>query len=98
MAMFERALVFQVGGDAGRAEGVIADAGLDAGVSRAALNHAVGVLLPHGVARKFAGLAGRRFVAPGQKRDNLWTAPHFTQRILPPWFRWPVRPAAPWRP
>ena len=29
--VFERAAVFQVGGDAGRAEGVIADLGLDAG-------------------------------------------------------------------
>ena len=29
--MFERVLIFQVGGDAGRAEGVIADPGLDPG-------------------------------------------------------------------
>jgi hypothetical protein len=43
-------VVFQVGSDASRAGSVIADSGLDAGVGRAPLNHAVGVLLPHGVA------------------------------------------------
>jgi hypothetical protein len=34
--------------------------GLDVGRRGAALNHAVGVLLPHGVAGERAGLAGRR--------------------------------------
>ena len=38
----ERVVVLQICRDAGRAEGVIADAGLDAGVGRAALNHAIG--------------------------------------------------------
>jgi len=74
----KRALVFQIRRDAGGAEGMVADPGLDAGVESSA-----GVLLPHGVAREFAGLASRRFVAPGQKRHNLLTALHFTQRIFP---------------
>jgi hypothetical protein len=53
-------LFFKVCGDAGRAESVIADPDLDAGVRGAALNHRVGVLLPHGVAGKRTGFAGRR--------------------------------------
>ena len=56
----ERAFVFEVGSDAGGAEGVIADPGFDPGRSGAALDHAVGVLLPHGVVGERAGLAGRR--------------------------------------
>jgi hypothetical protein len=56
----QRAVVLEIGGDAGGAEGVIADAGLDAGGLGAPLYHAVGVLLPHGVAGQCAGLAGRR--------------------------------------
>src|SRR5215472_6012337 len=60
LRMFERAVVFQVRCNAGCAEGVIADPGLDTGVGRAPLNHPVGVLLPHRIAREFAGLAGRR--------------------------------------
>jgi len=61
----KRAFVFEICGDAGGAESVIANPGLDAGAGRAALNHPVGVLLP--------------------TRSPLW-------------FRWPVRPAAPWHP
>ena len=47
------------GGGCGRAvlEGL--NLGLDAGVGRAALNHPVGVLLPHGVSGERARLAGR---------------------------------------
>ena len=62
----KRALVFQIRRDAGGAEGVIADPGLDAGIGRAALNHPVGVLLPHRVADQFTGFADRRFAVPGQ--------------------------------
>ena len=58
--------VHKIGRNAGGTEIVVADSGFDAGRCRASLNHAVGVLLPHSVARKFAGLAGRRFIAPGQ--------------------------------
>jgi hypothetical protein len=57
---FELAVVFQVGGDAGRAKGMVSDPGLDAGGGSAALNHPVGVLLPHGVAGESAGLARGR--------------------------------------
>ena len=57
---FELAIVLQVGGDAGRAERVVADLGLDAGGPGAPLNHPVGVLLPHRVPGESAGLAGRR--------------------------------------
>ena len=56
----ERALVLEVRGDIGRTERVIADPGFYAGVRVAPLNHPVSVLLPQGVARKRAGLAGRR--------------------------------------
>jgi len=89
----KRALVFQIRRDAGGAEGMVADPGLDAGVESSA-----GVLLPHGVAREFAGLAGRRFVVLGQKCDQLLTAPHFKSVYSPSWFRWPVPPAVPWPP
>jgi hypothetical protein len=44
-ATFERAVVLQVRGDAGRAEDVVSDPPLDAGDSRAALKHPVGVPL-----------------------------------------------------
>ena len=65
----ERALVLEVGGDAGGAEGVMADPGLDAGVPGAALNHAIGVLLLYGVAGKRTSLAGRR-----AKQRPVWVA------------------------
>jgi hypothetical protein len=58
--MFECTVVLELGGNAGRAESVIADPGLDAGVGRTPLNHPVSILLPHRIAREFAGLAGRR--------------------------------------
>ena len=57
---FELAAVLQVRGNAGRAEGMVADPGLEAGGPRAALDHAIGVLLPQGVLGERAGLAGRR--------------------------------------
>jgi hypothetical protein len=56
----KRAFVFEVSRDAGRAEGVIADLGLDAGVGCAALNHAVGILLVHGITRERASLPDGR--------------------------------------
>ena len=55
----EGAVVVEVGGDAGGPEGVVADAGLDAGGFGAPLNHAVGVLLPQGIGGELAGAAGR---------------------------------------
>lgn len=57
---FKRSLVLQVRGDAGRPESMVPDPRLDAGVARPPLDHAVGVLLPHGLAGELAGLAGRR--------------------------------------
>ena len=51
-------LLLEVGGDAGGAEGMVADAGLDAGGFGAPLNHAVGVLLPQGLGGEQAGAAG----------------------------------------
>jgi len=57
---FKRAFVLQVRGDAGCPEGMVPDPALDAGVARAPLDHAIGVLLPHGLAGERAGLAGRR--------------------------------------
>lgn len=54
-----RVLVFEIGGDAGGAKGMVADPRLDAGVPGAALNHPIGVLLPHGVFGERAGLASR---------------------------------------
>jgi hypothetical protein len=35
--------------------------GLDAGVARPPLDHAIGVLLPHGLAGERAGLVGRQY-------------------------------------
>jgi hypothetical protein len=60
LRVFEHALVLEVCGDAGRAEGIAADAGLDARRLRAPLNHAVGVHVPHRVAGERPGLAGCR--------------------------------------
>ncbi len=57
---FKLAAVLQVRGDAGRAEGMVPDPGLEACGGRAALDHAIGVLLPQGVSGERAGLAGRR--------------------------------------
>src|ERR1017187_1385693 len=58
LGVFELSVVLQVGGDAGGAESVIADPGLDTGDTGAALNHPVGVLLPHRLL--LTGLAARR--------------------------------------
>ena len=55
LRVLQQALVFQVGGDPGRAKGMIADPGLDAGGGGAALDHPVGILLPHRL--RVAGLA-----------------------------------------
>jgi hypothetical protein len=49
--------VLQIGGDAGRAEGLIADARLDAGRFRAPADDAVRILLEEGIGCKLAGLA-----------------------------------------
>ena len=57
---FERALVLQVGGNAGRPERMVSDPGFDAGAARPPLDHAVGVLLPQGLAGEHARLAHRR--------------------------------------
>ena len=57
---FKRTVVLQVRGDAGRPEGMVPDPGLDVSAARPPLDHAVGVLLPHGAAGERVGLAGRR--------------------------------------
>ena len=59
LGRLERAAVLQVGGDAGGAEGMVPDPGLDAGGLRPALDHAVGVLLPQSVAGEPARSARR---------------------------------------
>src|SRR5260370_41613230 len=51
-SVFERAAVVEIGGDAGGAEGVIADRRRNTGVPRAALKHAPGVGLRHRAVRK----------------------------------------------
>jgi hypothetical protein len=51
---FQLATVLKIRGDAGCAEGMIADLRLDAGGFRAPLDHAVGVLLVHGLFREDA--------------------------------------------
>ena len=55
---FEFTAVLQVGGDAGRAEGMIANPGFDAGLFCAPADDAVGVLLEEGIGSKLARLAG----------------------------------------
>jgi len=67
LSVFELPAVLQVGGDAGRAEGVIADPRLDASRAGTALNHPVGVLLAHRL--RFAGLA-----ASGARRRSAQLA------------------------
>jgi hypothetical protein len=54
---FQLAAVLQIRRDAGRAEGMIADARLDAGRFRAPADDAVGVLLEEGIGCKLTGLA-----------------------------------------
>ena len=67
LGRLERAAVLQVGGDAGGAEGMVADPGLDAGGLRPPLDHAVGVLLPQSVAGEPARSA-RRGLEQGRVR------------------------------
>ena len=55
---FRGTVVVEVGGDTGGAEGVVADAGQDAGGSGPPLNNAVGVLLPQGLGGEQAGAVG----------------------------------------
>ena len=57
---FQGAVVVEVSRDTGGPEGVVADAGLDAGGLGPPLNHAVGVLLPQGLGGEQAGAAGGR--------------------------------------
>jgi hypothetical protein len=54
---FERSPVLQVGGNAGRAEGMIAGARGDAGSFGAPLDHRIGVCLGQGRAGELAGRA-----------------------------------------
>jgi len=55
----ERSAVFEVGGDAGGAEGVVADQGLDAGLSGPSADHAEDVLLVHGGVVQLARASSR---------------------------------------
>src|SRR5258708_24372811 len=54
---FEFAAVLQIGGDAGRAESMIANPRFDAGRFGAPADDTVGVLLEEGIGCKLAGLA-----------------------------------------
>ena len=69
---FKRAAVFQIGGDARGAKGVVADARSDAAGFGAPLNHRIGVGLGQGVAGE---LAGRAAVGLKQKRLRLGRQP-----------------------
>ncbi len=51
----ELAPVLQVGGDAGGAEGVVVDPGLDAGLAGAPAHHVPGILRGQGTAAQSAG-------------------------------------------
>ena len=56
--IFQRAAIFEIGGDPGRAKAVVADVGFDAGTLGAAADHGVGVgLAERGVAQPFGGAA-----------------------------------------
>ena len=57
LGMFDRAAVFEVGGDAGRPEGVAADLGLDASRERPSANHPPDIGLDYGIAGQLAGSA-----------------------------------------
>jgi hypothetical protein len=57
---FELTAVLQIRGDAGRAESVVPDPRLDSADGLPALDHAMGVLLPHRIAGECSGLSGRR--------------------------------------
>ena len=54
---FQLAAVLQIGRDAGRPEGMIANPRFDAGRFRAPADDAMGVLLEKGIGCKLAGLA-----------------------------------------
>ena len=58
LGVLQQALVFEVGGDAGRAEGMVAGVGAETGHQHLALDHPVGVLLIHPPGQ--AGLAAGR--------------------------------------
>jgi hypothetical protein len=47
LCVLQRTSIFQIGGDAGRTERVIADPRFEVNRGRAALDHTIGVLLPH---------------------------------------------------
>ena len=70
--LFKRATVFQVGGDAGCAKGVVADMRDDAARFGAPLNHRIGVRLGQGIAGE---LAGRAAVGLKQQRLGLGRQP-----------------------
>ena len=54
---FQLAAVFQVSGNAGRAEGMIANPRFDAGRFRAPADDTMGILLEEGIGCKLTGLA-----------------------------------------
>jgi hypothetical protein len=54
---FQLTAVLQIGGNTGRAEGMVADARFDAGGLRAPADDSVGVLLEEGIGGQLAGLA-----------------------------------------
>src|SRR5258708_32949406 len=60
LSHFQLAAVLQIGRDAGRPEGMIANPRFDAGRFRAPADDAVGVLLEEGIDWKLTGLAAGR--------------------------------------
>jgi len=59
LRVFERAVVVEIGGDAGRPERMTADFGVEVGVPGAAADHAPGVDAVHRQSRQLAGAAAR---------------------------------------
>jgi hypothetical protein len=68
-AFFERATGFEIGGDAGRPEGMAADLDPHAELGGAPLDHAIGVDPVHGLAVQFAGPAADR------AEEEVWPFP-----------------------
>ena len=50
--LFQRPAIFRVGGNAGRAEGVVADSRVDTSRRRPAPHQHIGIRLRHGIARQ----------------------------------------------
>jgi hypothetical protein len=68
LRVFERAAVGEIGGDAGRAQHVIADLGKNAGSDSTPSDHAPGIRLIHWLPREHGGVVS----AAGAEQKALW--------------------------